>query len=112
MARRPDGFWDREVATPDLATPSRRSSAERAEHAEDSCLAAALEQGARFLFPSLHGGRLSADAVQFLLRKYLAIAAVQPPSLADKNVTPHVLRHTCAMNLLQRGVDMVMSAGR
>ncbi|MGH7761339.1 MAG: tyrosine-type recombinase/integrase [Candidatus Dormibacteraceae bacterium] len=57
------------------------------------------------LFPSLHGGRLSPDAVQVLLGKYTEAAATQQLSLADKTVTPHVLRHTCAMNLLQRGID-------
>lgn len=57
------------------------------------------------LFPSLHGGPLSADAVQLFFRKYTAVAATHHPSLANKTVTPHVLRHTCAMNLLQRGVD-------
>jgi site-specific recombinase XerD len=40
------------------------------------------------LFPSLHGGRLSADAVQRLLHNYAALAARQQPSLAAKTVTP------------------------
>lgn len=63
-----------------------------------------------FLFPSLHGGRLSPDAVQLLLRKHTQTAAAQEPSLGDKTVTPHVLRHTCAMNMLQRGVDISVIA--
>jgi site-specific recombinase XerD len=63
-----------------------------------------------FLFPSLHGGRLSADAVQVLLHKYVVAATENQPSLAGKSVTPHVLRHTCAMNLLQRGVDTFVIA--
>ncbi len=57
------------------------------------------------LFPSLHSGRLSADAFQRLLHNYAAAASGQQPSLAEKTVTPHVLRHTCAMNLLSHGVD-------
>jgi integrase/recombinase XerD len=57
------------------------------------------------LFPSLHGGHLSADAFQRLLHNYAASASRLQPSLAEKTVTPHVLRHTCAMNLLSRGVD-------
>jgi site-specific recombinase XerD len=57
------------------------------------------------LFPSRHGGRLSPDAFGRLLHNYAAAAARQQPSLAEKTVTPHVLRHTCAMELLKRGVD-------
>lgn len=58
-----------------------------------------------FLFPSARGGRLSADAVQRLVRKHVETARKACPSLARKHVTPHVLRHTAAMELLQSGVD-------
>lgn len=64
--------------------------------------------GSMFLFPSVHGGRLSADAGQYLVAKYVAVAREKCPSLAKKRVTPHVLRHTAAMELLQAGVDRVM----
>ncbi len=57
------------------------------------------------LFPSLNGGRMSTDAVERLLAKHLAVAAQRCPSLATKTITPHTLRHTCAMNLLRAGVD-------
>lgn len=63
-----------------------------------------------FLFPSLSGGRLSADAVQDLVNKHVAVASVKYPSLTRKRVTPHVLRHTAAMELLQAGVDRSMIA--
>lgn len=63
-----------------------------------------------FLFPSLAGGRLSADAVQDLVTKHVAAACEQCPSLSRKRVTPHVLRHTAAMELLQAGVDRSMIA--
>jgi integrase/recombinase XerD len=43
--------------------------------------------------------------VQFLLAKYVATAEQQCPSLKKKRVTPHVLRHSAAMELLQAGVD-------
>jgi integrase/recombinase XerD len=58
-----------------------------------------------WLFPSVRGGRLSADAVQDLLAKHVAVAAQRCPSLRKKRVTPHVLRHAAAMELLQSGVD-------
>ena len=57
------------------------------------------------LFPSRTGGRLSSDAVADLLARHITAAACRCPSLSKKNVTPHTLRHTAAMNLLQAGVD-------
>jgi site-specific recombinase XerD len=63
-----------------------------------------------FLFPNSTGGRLSADAFQHLVARQVAIAQRKCPSLATKRVTPHVLRHTAAMELLQAGVDRSMIA--
>ena len=57
------------------------------------------------LFPSARGRRLSRDGVEYLLRKHVAAAALECPSLRKKRVTPHVLRHTAAMDLFQHGVD-------
>jgi integrase/recombinase XerD len=68
------------------------------------------EDGTRILFPSARGGRLSADAVQYLVAKHAAAAQKVCPSLADKHVSPHVLRHTTAMELLQAGVDRTLIA--
>jgi len=66
--------------------------------------------GPRILFPSVRGGRLSADAVQHLVGKYVAMARKTCSALADKRVSPHVLRHTTAMELLQSGVDRSLIA--
>jgi integrase/recombinase XerD len=57
------------------------------------------------LFPARLGGHLSRDAIADLLAKYLPIAAANCPGLTSKNVTPHTLRHTAAMDLLAAGVD-------
>lgn len=57
------------------------------------------------LFPNARGGRLSRDGVAYILHKHIFAAAQHCPSLEKKRVTPHVLRHTAAMNLLQHGVD-------
>lgn len=62
------------------------------------------------IFPSSRGGRLSGDAVERLVAKYVAVARSDCPSLARKRITPHTLRHTAAMQLLQRGVDRTVIA--
>jgi site-specific recombinase XerD len=57
------------------------------------------------VFPTIRGGTLSRDAVERLVARHVACAQQCCPSLQRKNVTPHVLRHTAAMELLQHGVD-------
>lgn len=57
------------------------------------------------VFPSVRGTRLSADAVQHLIARHVEYAGKSCPSLRAKRVTPHVLRHTAAMELLQAGVE-------
>jgi integrase len=57
------------------------------------------------VFPSARGGVLSRDAVEKLVAKHAESAARRCPSLKRKNVTPHTLRHSAAMSLLQHGVD-------
>src|SRR5438034_752795 len=55
------------------------------------------------LFPNAHGGRLSAHGMHYLLAKHVTTAAEACPALKHKRVSPHVLRHTTAMDLLQGG---------
>ncbi len=57
------------------------------------------------LFPGPRGGHLSRDAVRRLVDRHIATAAASCPSLANKTVSPHTLRHSCAMNLRRHGVD-------
>ena len=56
-------------------------------------------------FPTRSGTRMSADAVQRLVAKHAATAALECPSVASKHVTPHTLRHSAAMALMSAGVD-------
>jgi integrase/recombinase XerD len=65
---------------------------------------------AKILFPSARGGRLSHDSVQYLVAKYVKSAARSCVTLRKKRVTPHVLRHTTARELLQAGVDRAVIA--
>jgi integrase/recombinase XerD len=62
------------------------------------------------LFPSRTGGRLSRDAVADLLTKHVTAATCRCPSLASKRVSPHVLRHSCAMALVHARVDVLTIA--
>ena len=62
------------------------------------------------LFPTITGRPLSSDAVQDLVERHIATAAAGCPSIQDKNVTPHTLRHSAAMALLHAGVDPVTIA--
>ena len=62
------------------------------------------------LFPNARGGRLSSHGVHYLLAKHVAQASGACPSLKRKRVTPHVLRHTTAMDLLQAGIEQAVIA--
>jgi len=62
------------------------------------------------VFPGPSGGRLGRDAIRKLIVKHAATAAAYCPSLATKQIGAHTLRHSCAMNLLQNGVDLATIA--
>ena len=62
------------------------------------------------LFPTRDGRRLSADTLQWLVAKHAAATAKRCKSLQAKKITPHTLRHSAAMALLQSGVDPVTIA--
>lgn len=62
------------------------------------------------LFCGPRGQNLSRDAVERRLAIHISAAAANCPSLADKHVTMHTLRHTAAMNLLAEGVDVAVIA--
>jgi integrase/recombinase XerD len=57
------------------------------------------------LFANARGRPLTRFGVRYLLRRYLAAAARQMPSLRDKRIHPHSLRHSTAIALLKAGVD-------
>jgi site-specific recombinase XerD len=62
------------------------------------------------LFLTIRGEKLSRDAFEHVVRKYTGAAAKHRPSLRGKRVSPHVLRHSTAMELLQNGVDQSVIA--
>ena len=61
-------------------------------------------------FPSARGRPLSREGVDYLLQKAVQKAARVCPSLSMKRITPHVMRHTTALHLLQSGVDIAVIA--
>jgi site-specific recombinase XerD len=62
------------------------------------------------VFPSLRGHCLSADALQRIVHRHVCSASTICASLRERRITPHTLRHTAAMALLQHGVDLAVIA--
>ena len=61
-------------------------------------------------FPNARGHQMARDGVEYLLRQLVKKAVPVCGSLAGKRVSPHTLRHTTAMHLLQAGVDITVIA--
>jgi integrase/recombinase XerD len=61
-------------------------------------------------FPSVRGKSLSRDGVDYLLKRAVQRAVVDCRSLTTKKISPHIIRHTTAMHLLQAGVDIATIA--
>ena len=68
-------------------------------------LAERAGQAADPLFITRRGTPLSRDALERRIARYTATAALTCPTLREKKVSPHVLRHSAAMQLLNAGVD-------
>jgi integrase/recombinase XerD len=64
----------------------------------------------RPLFPNSRGGSLSRSGVEARLQEAVRIAMVRCPTLTGRRISPHTLRHTTAMHLLQAGVDITVIA--
>ena len=60
----------------------------------------------RYLFLNARGRAMSPDGFAYILKKHVATAARTRPSLKDKRVTPHVIRHSTAMTILHATGDV------
>lgn len=63
-----------------------------------------------YLFPSSAGGRLSRSSVTQRLSLAVEHAILKYPDLSKRSISPHTIRHTTAMHLLQSGVDLTVIA--
>lgn len=82
---------------PETATALVRVITDGGAHANATCL-----------FRNARGGPLTRDGVAYMLSKYVRLAEPGMPALRRQRVTPHVLRHSCAVALLQAGVDVTV----
>ena len=62
------------------------------------------------LFPNRSGGKLTRSNVTQRLAVAVATATKSCPQLAGRSISPHTIRHTTAMHLLQSGVDIMVIA--
>lgn len=62
------------------------------------------------LFPNCQGQSLSRSGVEVRLQEAVQVASVSYPTLKGRRISPHTLRHTTAMHLLQSGVDITVIA--
>jgi len=60
------------------------------------------------VFRNVRGNGLTRDGIAYILRKYTALAAHKAPALLRRKITPHVMRHGCAVALLQSGADVTV----
>lgn len=61
-------------------------------------------------FPGPRGGPLTRDGLTRIVARHAGTASASCPSMAQKKIGPHVLRHSCAMQLLNAGVDVAVIA--
>ena len=60
------------------------------------------------IFRNARGAPLTRDGAAYIIAKHVARAADARPTLRRRRITPHVLRHSCAVALLQAGVDVTV----
>jgi len=68
----------------------------------------AMSSGPQQVFVNRHGQPLTRDGIAYILNKHVLAVAQDRPTLARNRITPHVMRHSCAVALLQSGTDVTV----
>ena len=68
------------------------------------------DDSSEVLFLNARGKKLSRDGVKYILKKHVATASQHCQALTTKRISPHVMRHSTAMDLLEHGVDISVIA--
>jgi integrase/recombinase XerD len=63
-----------------------------------------------FLLPSRNGGQLTRSNVAQRLDLAVVSATISQSGIAGRSISPHTIRHTTAMHMLQSGVDITVIA--
>ncbi len=58
------------------------------------------------LFVNARGEAMTRSGFEYILTKHAKVATASCPSLSQRRVSPHVLRHTCALTVLQATKDL------
>jgi site-specific recombinase XerD len=110
LSLRPDDFPDRALTTVRVLGKGRRERVLPLWRETQTALRAwlVIRPVAQVpeLFLNRSGKRMTRDGFAHRLAKHVAVAAKKQPSLANKRVTPHVLRHSCAMHTLAATSDI------
>ena len=70
--------------------------------------ATAKSEDHQHVFLNNHGQPLTRDGIAYILDKHVSATALERPMLERKRITPHVMRHSCAVALLQSGTDVTV----
>ena len=110
LSLRPDDFPERSLVTVRILGKGRRERVlplwRETQTVLRAWLAVRPPGQAPELFLNRNGGRMSRDGFAHRLAQHVATAIQKQPSLAHKRVTPHVLRHSCAMHTLAATGDI------
>ncbi|HCE07791.1 MAG TPA: hypothetical protein DEQ40_04155 [Oxalobacteraceae bacterium] len=87
---------------------SGSSSSTRLDGCDGSLVSKSLSHTYGFKLRKLHGAPLTRDGVAYILDKYVAMAAQKVPAVGRQKITPHSMRHSCAVGLLQAGIDVTV----
>ena len=103
-------FPDRELSTIHIVGKGRRERVLPLWKATRQALSAWLERRPRARAPELflnkYGVRMSRDGFALRLKVHVGKAAERAPSMENKTVTPHSLRHSCAVHTLAATRDI------